>query len=107
MPRSPRCDAALFLSPLVPAKAGTQTFAKNGMPAFAGMSGVSVNFGGAIALFTTRNSVIAAATPLKRTRGAVSARCRSLFPHPSVSHDFYSRREDQRAKSRLRHRLHR
>ena len=38
---------------------------------------------------------------------ALSARRHSLSPHPPVNHDFDGRREDQRAKGRLRHRLHR
>ena len=39
--------------------------------------------------------------------GLSRARRRSLSPHPQVSHDLYGRREDQRAKGRFRHRLHR
>ena len=42
-----------------------------------------------------------------RSRRALSARRRPLSPHPQVSHDFYRRRDDQHAKGRLRHRLHR
>jgi hypothetical protein len=35
------------------------------------------------------------------SRSALSAQRRSLSPHPYANHDFYGRREDQRAKRRL------
>src|SRR4051794_17524461 len=41
------------------------------------------------------------------SRNALSARRRALSPHPQVNDYFYCRREDQRAKRRLRDRLHR
>src|SRR4029450_12637074 len=41
------------------------------------------------------------------SRHVLSAQRPSLSPYPQVSHDLYGRREDQRAKRRLRDRLHR
>jgi hypothetical protein len=41
------------------------------------------------------------------SRDALSARRRSLSPHPKISNDFYGRREDQHAKGGLGKRFHR